>query len=123
MCASVVSLVGGIAFEITSLVKGNSDANDCTAHSGSVDKVHWTVFANGSHCDTTAQLNTIAGAIANYMRAQDSKVCGVHCIKLTHGGTWQGYISLAANGENLDTYYCGSAFSFGNCGSDGESDV
>ncbi|KAI1131822.1 hypothetical protein F5Y10DRAFT_261761 [Nemania abortiva] len=115
VCVALSGAVSGVAFGIASLLKSDSSGNDCKAHSGSVDNVHWTVYAQGKHCDTTAQLSTIAGAISDYLRAQGGNVCGVHCIRLTHGGTWQGYVTLGPEDEVLDNYYCGSAYHFGNC--------
>ncbi|KAJ8118252.1 hypothetical protein ONZ43_g4032 [Nemania bipapillata] len=123
VCVALSGVVSAVAFGIASLVKADSDAQDCSTHTGTADNVTWSVYAEGQHCDTTAQLGTIAGAITNYLRAQGSNVCGVHCIRLTHGGTWEGYVTLAANGESISNYYCGSAFQFGSCGSGGESDV
>ncbi|KAJ8128189.1 hypothetical protein O1611_g5447 [Lasiodiplodia mahajangana] len=123
VCVALSGVVSAVAFGIASILKSDSDANDCTAHSGQVDDIHWSVFANGSHCDTTAELGTIAGAMANYLRTQNQSLCGVHCIKMTHGGTWQGYVTLGPAGEPLDNYYCGSAYSFGDCGSGGKSDA
>lgn len=93
------------------------------SHVGSIDGVTWKVWADGNNCDTTAQLNTISGAVQNYLRDSNKEVCGVHCVKLTHGGTWNGYITLAAPGEDLDDFYCGKFQPFGNCGSGGEDDA
>ncbi|TDZ71680.1 hypothetical protein CTRI78_v001892 [Colletotrichum trifolii] len=122
-CSSVASLVAGIGFGIAGLVKSGSNNHDCTAHEGGIDSVTWRVYATGRNCDTTAQLETIAGAVQNYIRDSDSNLCGVHCIKLTHGGTWTGYVTIAAPGHQVDGYYCGEAESFGKCGSGGKNDA
>ena len=86
-----------MAFGIAMLAKGGSDAKECnTVHTGSTnDKVHWEVYAEGGqHCDTSAQLDTIAGAMKKYLSSQHGNICGVKCIKLDHGGTWRGYVTL-----------------------------
>ncbi|KAK6984217.1 hypothetical protein R3P38DRAFT_3106204 [Favolaschia claudopus] len=121
-CIAIAGVLATIGSAIASSLKSDSDNGDCKAHTGSVDDVSWEVYATGQNCDTTAQLKTIAGAIDVYLRAQNKSVCGVHCIRLTHGGTYSGYVTLAAPGFNPDTFYCGSTYTFGQCGSGGGSD-
>ncbi|KAK7016303.1 hypothetical protein R3P38DRAFT_2993844 [Favolaschia claudopus] len=124
-CIQAAAFLSAIGIGIASILKSDSDNNDCTVHSGGVDGVTWTVNAtgeNGAQCDTSAELKTIAGAIDVYLRAQNMSVCGVHCIRLTHGGTYSGYVTLAAPNMNPNTFYCGSAYTFGQCGSGGGAD-
>ena len=122
-CAGVAALVYQVATGIAGSLKGNSDAKDCTAHHGAADGVTWRVYATGANCDTTAQLSTIQGAVTDYLEQQNRQVCGVHCLKLSHGGTWTGYVTIAKEGTPLDSYYCGASNSFGNCSSGGENDL
>ncbi|MCJ1271286.1 hypothetical protein MMC22_011186 [Lobaria immixta] len=123
VCVAVGAVTAQIAFGIAGLMKSDSNANDCTAHTGSVDGVTWKVYATGRNCDTTAQLETIQGAVTKYLEEQDKNVCGVHCLKLSHGGTYVGYLTIAPAGENLDRYYCGEYQSFGDCVSGGKNDT
>lgn len=123
VCIAVTSFLLTLALGIASQVKSDSKANDCTEHTGAIDGVHWSVYAEGRNCDTTAQLDTIAGAIAVYLRKQNSSVCGTHCIRMDHGGTWNGYVTLAPAGQNIDNFYCGRAYTFGQCGSGGNGDI
>ena len=122
-CASVANVIVQVAQSIASLVKSDSNAHDCKAHEGSIDGVTWRVYATGRHCDTTAQLNTIQGAVTKYLEKQNRNVCGVHCLKLSHGGTYTGYVTLAPAGNKLDSYYCGPFSSFGNCITGGDKDT
>ncbi|KAL6831562.1 hypothetical protein V8C40DRAFT_236752 [Trichoderma camerunense] len=123
VCVAVTAVIAQVSLGIAGLVKGDSDKHDCKAHSGSIDGVSWKVYATGRNCDTSAELKTIQGAIAEYLRSVDDHVCGVHCLKLTHGGTWTGYVTLAPKGNNLDTFYCGSSNSFGHCVDGGKENV
>ncbi|KAJ7205508.1 hypothetical protein GGX14DRAFT_397654 [Mycena pura] len=121
-CIQAAAFLAAIGVGIASILKSDSDNNDCTTHSGGVDSVTWEVYATGKNCNTDAELQTIAGAIDVYLRAQNKSVCGVHCIRLTHGGTYSGYVTLAAPGFNPDNFYCGSAYTFGQCGTGGGND-
>jgi len=127
VCSSIAGIVTTIGIAIATSAKGSSN-DGCKVHSGAIDDVHWRVYATGkngkqSDCGTTAQVNTIAGAIDEYLRDVDKDVCGVHCLKMTHGGTWAGYVTLAPAGLPLDNYYCGSAYSFGDCVHGGKKDA
>jgi hypothetical protein len=115
-CIALGALGASVAGIIAAVVKSDSNNNDCTAHTGSIDDVNWKVYASGRNCDTTAQLSTIDGALTNYLRSQNDSVCNIKCIKLDHSGTWTGYVTIAPAGTNLDNYYCGTGYSFGNCG-------
>lgn len=123
VCVAIGAVIAQVALGIAALVKTDSNANDCNAHSGSIDGVTWKVYATGRSCDTTAQLNTIQGAVTKYLEKQNKNVCGVHCLKLTHGGTYAGYVTIAPAGTSLNSYYCGGFSSFGNCVSGGDNDT
>lgn len=123
VCVAVGAVIAQVAFGIAGLVKSDSNAHDCTAHQASIDNVTWRVYATGRNCDTTAQLETIQGAVTKYLEKQDKKVCGVHCLKLSHGGTYVGYLTIAPRGQSLDKYYCGEAYKFGDCVSGGKNDT
>lgn len=123
VCVAIGAVTAQIALGIAALLKSDSNAHDCTAHSASIDGVTWKVYATGRNCDTTAQLNTIQGAVTKYLEKQNKKVCGVHCLKLSHGGTYNGYVTIAPAGTPLDGYYCGEFNAFGNCVSGGKNDT
>ncbi|KAF2502903.1 hypothetical protein BU16DRAFT_521551 [Lophium mytilinum] len=83
----------------------------------------WQVYGEGGdNCDSTAQLETIAGAMNKFLSSQNDSICGVKCIKMDHGGTWRGYVTIGTAGEDLTSYHCGSSFSFGSCDSGGNGD-
>jgi hypothetical protein len=119
----MVGIAAVIGIGIASVLKNNSDAKDCTTHTASIDNVHWKVYATGASCDTTAQVRTIQGAVNKYIDKLDGEVCGVHCLKVTHGGTYAGFVTIAPKGTPLDGYYCGHSNRFGNCVSGGEDDA
>lgn len=122
VCVAVSGIIGQIGTGIAGVVKGKSDKHDCSAVDGTVARANYRVYATGRNCDTTAQLGTIAGAIDKYLRDVDSEICGTHCIQLTHGGTWTGYVVLAPAGTEVDSFYCGSAYKFGSCATGGKND-
>jgi len=127
VCVAIAGIVTTIGVAIGNSVKGSSN-DGCKVHSGAIDDVHWKVYATGKNgkqtdCGTTAQVSTIAGAIDEYLRDVDKDVCGVHCLRMTHGGTWAGYVSLAPAGLPVDNYYCGPAYSFGSCVNGGKNDA
>lgn len=93
VCVALGGAFSAVVFGIATLAKSSSSNNDCKLHQGQVDNTVYSYYAKGDNCDTTAELKTIAGAMANYFRDQKSNVCGTHCIKMTHGGTWEGYVS------------------------------
>lgn len=123
VCVAISAVVAQVSLGIAGLVKSDSNAHDCSEHSGSIDGVTWKVYATGRNCDTTAQLDTIQGAVTKYLEKQNKNVCGVHCLKLSHGGTFTGYVTLAPAGTSLDGYYCGQYNSFGDCVSGGKNDT
>ncbi|KAM0721938.1 hypothetical protein Q7P37_002863 [Cladosporium fusiforme] len=124
VCVGIAQLFSTLTIAIATNVKSSS-GGECEEHSGALDNVHWRVYAtgkNGHVCGTTAQLKTIEGAIAKYLRDVDKRVCGVQCIRMTHGGTWTGYVTLSPDSISLDDYYCGKQYTFGDCLSGGEDD-
>lgn len=79
--------------------------------------------STGRHCDTTAEQETIAGAIEHHIKNNGHKICGTQCLELTHGGTWHGYL-LIGPASNFDhKAYCGPKVSFKHCDSGGKGDM
>ncbi|KAK8109424.1 hypothetical protein PG999_007561 [Apiospora kogelbergensis] len=108
VCIAAASFASAVAFGISMLAKGGSDAKECnTVHTGS----------------TNDELDTIAGAMKKYISSQHGNICGVKCIKLDHGGTWRGYVTLGSTREDLSTYHCGNSYTFGDCGKGGNKDI
>lgn len=48
-------------------IKALSDQHSCNTMSGTIDGVRYTYHSTGRHCDTTAQRDTIAGAIKKFL--------------------------------------------------------
>jgi hypothetical protein len=122
VCIAVTSVLTQIGTGIGGALKGKSNNHDCSAQADQIDNVTYRVYATGQNCDTTAQLGNIAGAIDTYLRDVGSDVCGTHCIQLTHGRTWAGYVTIAPAGTDVNSFYCGSSYTFGSCGEGGVND-
>ena len=49
----------------------------------------------GGNCDTTAELETISGAIEHHLKTvENGQLCSTDCLDLTHGGTWNGFLLI-----------------------------
>lgn len=120
VCYAGAGAIFTAAILISNQLKKDSNSNDCSVHYGSADGISWKVSASGRNCDTTAQQNTIQGSIDEWVDSVGDKLCGVHCLEMTHGGTWHGYVTIAPPGEDPSNYYCGSSTQTGACVSGGE---
>jgi len=109
---------------IAQQMKADSNANDCTVHSGSSSDVNFSMFATGKNCDTTAQATTMQGALAVYLEGQASAVCDIRCVKMTHGsGTYTSFLTIAPGGTDISGTSCTADEAFGDAGSGGDNDV
>lgn len=91
---------------------------------GSYEGLRWSYHSSGRNCDTTAQQATIAGAIKKYMtNVEHDKICGTHCLRMDHGGTWDGWLKLGPVNSFNDGAYCGPELSFVRCLSGGNNDI
>ncbi|KAJ7436857.1 hypothetical protein FB451DRAFT_1570906 [Mycena latifolia] len=97
-CFDLGNNIRAIGSSIASVVFGSSGAKDCSVHTGSIDGLQWRYYATGRNCDTTAQLKTIRGAIDAFLRDSVNGKCQEACLKMTHGGTWTGYLSVSPVG-------------------------
>ncbi|KAF4418917.1 hypothetical protein FACUT_11638 [Fusarium acutatum] len=82
-----------------------------------------TSQSNGRHCDTTAEQETIAGAIERHIKRHGHKICGTECLNLTHGGTWYGYLLIGPADKFDHSAECGPEISFKHCDSGGKGDL
>ena len=90
-CLGILDHLVDYSRALGAAIKSLSDQHSCRYMTGTFDNVKWSFHATGQHCDTTAQEKTIAGAIAKYIRnAEHGKICGTQCLRLNHGGTWDG---------------------------------
>lgn len=124
VCVGVAGVLTQLGLGIATLLKGNSSNSDCSTHTGSIDNVQYSVYATGRNCDTTAQLNTIQGALNHFISSvDDDEICGVQCLRLTHGVTWTGYVLMGDTTYNLNNDICDFTGSFGTCASGGDGDA
>jgi hypothetical protein len=77
--------VQAIGSNIANWVKGRANAHDCTVHSGTIDGVQWRFYAAGGKCGTTAQENTIRGAIDAFLEEHVGGVCHAMCLRMGKG--------------------------------------
>lgn len=58
------------------------------------------------------------GALLHYASTEmTDSICGVHCLKQTHGGDWEGYVVFGAPTYNWEKYLdqCSSVAKYGQC--------
>ncbi|KAK4504973.1 hypothetical protein PRZ48_002936 [Zasmidium cellare] len=103
--------------------KANSDFA-CSEETGAYKELKYKFQAYGGDCSTTAQKDTIKGAIENHLKTVDGgKVCGTECLKLDHGGKWNAYLLLGPVKTFDSTKYCGPDLDFSKCSSGGKADA
>ncbi|KAJ6517861.1 hypothetical protein DFH09DRAFT_1332065 [Mycena vulgaris] len=102
-----------IGSSIATFILGRFKAHDCTIHGASIGGLQWRYSATGRNCDSTAQLKTIRGAIDAFLKDHVDGKCGNVCLKMTHDGTWTGYLSVTPVGAPAPVN-CG-ADSFDSC--------
>ncbi|OJJ64727.1 hypothetical protein ASPSYDRAFT_26707 [Aspergillus sydowii CBS 593.65] len=89
-----------IARTLGTMIKEKSNDHDCSSFTATLDKFEFEYYATGRNCDTTAEQGTIAGAIYHFIHSVlDDNICNAQCMKLTHGGTWTGWLSLGPSGS------------------------
>ncbi|KAJ7094095.1 hypothetical protein C8R44DRAFT_574860, partial [Mycena epipterygia] len=97
-CFQLANNIRPIGSNIASFIFSRASANDCSVHTGTIDGVQWRYTATGSSCDTTAQLTTIRGAIDAFLKETVDNKCINVCLRMTHGGTWTGYLLVTPAG-------------------------
>ncbi|KAL3475228.1 hypothetical protein BJX99DRAFT_259693 [Aspergillus californicus] len=115
----------GFARYVAHIIKQMSNNHSC--EQTIVNFGNWKImyFATGRHCDTTAKEETMYGAIYKYLHlASEGLVCEYTCLRLTHGGTWKGYLQIAKDG--WDDAHCDVQHYGGDgqiCSSGGNNDI
>jgi hypothetical protein len=82
---------------MASIIFQRSRRNNCAITQGTLDEISFRYSSTGNNCDTTAQQDTIQGALkkALALPGKDS-IWPTMCLRLTHGGTWTGYLALGS---------------------------
>lgn len=123
-CQNIYLAAEDIAEQIGDQVYTDYTNNDCGLHSGSIGDIYYTVYATttGGDCRSTAELATVQGALYNLIQTQfvNDELCGSQCIKLSHGGTWTGWLAISTSQSALSSFQCGSSVGVPNCGDCGE---
>jgi hypothetical protein len=123
-CVGIATYVVGFARNIATTIKDLSNGGNCNAMHGTFEGLRWTYYSSGRNCDTTAQHDTIAGAIKKYLNnVEHNNICGTQCLRMDHGGTWDGWLKLGPVGSFNENAYCGPSLSFDSCLSGGNNDI
>lgn len=113
-----------VAQQIGSQLYTDASNDDCTIHSGSIDDLYYRVYATttGGNCESTAEVGTIQGALYNWIQTEyeNGDLCGSQCVRLSHGGTWTGWLAISTSSSALNSFTCDSSVSVPNCGSCGK---
>ncbi|KAL4928960.1 uncharacterized protein BDV17DRAFT_291282 [Aspergillus undulatus] len=121
---TVFGLTFQVAWTLATAIKGQSDKGECGTIGGEFDTLKWKYYASGRNCDTTAQRDTIAGAIYHYLKEKNHEtICDTECLKLNLGGTWDGWLKLGQKDNFDEDVYCGPKLTFENCASGGNNDI
>jgi hypothetical protein len=104
---------------IASLIKSRSDHKNCGIITGVVDEISFSYSATGKGCDTTAQRDTIQGALKQALRlpGKDS-IYPTMCFRLSHGaGSWNGFLSVGPTKLYNTASKCDGRLRFDTCAS------
>jgi hypothetical protein len=122
-CISIKNEIVSTVSYLANVIDDLSNRRSCGTFTGSVGSIAFRYYANGKNCDTTAEQKTIAGAIEHHLKTKDdSQVCGMDCLDLTHGGTWDGFLLIGPVDHFDASVYCGPTLDFGKCSSGGKKD-
>lgn len=123
-CVVITSFAIAMAKSLASTIKELSDQGSCNSMRGTYESMSWVYYSSGRHCDTTAQKATIAGAIKKYLDdTNGNKLCGTECLRMDHGGTWDGWLKIGPTANFKSNAYCGPSLSFRSCLSGGNNDI
>ena len=123
-CVVITNFVISMAKSLASTIKELSDQGSCNTMRGTYESLSWVYYSSGRNCDTTAQHDTIAGAIKKYLAdTNGNKLCGTECLRMDHGDTWDGWLKLGPTASFKSDAYCGPSLSFSSCLSGGNNDI
>ncbi|KAI4253339.1 MAG: hypothetical protein LQ352_003749 [Teloschistes flavicans] len=98
---AAISAATAVAAYISTIIKAQSDNHSCDVRSGNIDDVNYQYSATGRNCDTTSEQKTVDAAVNKAIAFMNGQKVDQACFLLTHGGTWKGYLQLAANGRQI----------------------
>lgn len=122
-CLVIASNTYQLVNYLANVIRSAAANQSCGKFTGTYLNVKYRYQANGKNCDTTAEQDTIAGAIDHHLKTVDNnELCATECLDLTHGGTWDGYLLIGPGDSFEDSMYCGPTLDFDNCSSGGKGD-
>ncbi|KAH8424308.1 uncharacterized protein LDX57_002060 [Aspergillus melleus] len=123
-CLNIASYAVGWAKSMGQIIKDLSDSHNCGVIDGTYRDIRYEFYATGRHCDTTSQQKTIAGAINKYIHKVDNgRLCHTECLRITHGGTYAGWLKVGPKNSFKANAYCGVHLNFDHCISGGNNDI
>ncbi|KAF4154046.1 hypothetical protein CNMCM8927_001305 [Aspergillus lentulus] len=123
VCLGILDILGYF-LGLPTLIRDLSNQQRCRHMTGAFDNVKWSFYATGLQCDATVQESIIQGAIAEYIRnAENGTICGTQCLRLDHGGTWNGWLKLGSVSSFKEDAYCGVGLPFDTSLSGGNDNI
>ncbi|OJJ01308.1 hypothetical protein ASPVEDRAFT_886360 [Aspergillus versicolor CBS 583.65] len=123
-CSVLINFVKPMVMSLAGTIKGLSDQGSCNSMHGTYETLSWMYHSSGRNCDTTAQHATIAGAIKKYLEeVNGNRLCSTECLRMDHGGTWDGWLKIGPTKNFNKDAYCGPSLTFSNCLSGGNNDI
>ncbi|KAL5334387.1 hypothetical protein BJX70DRAFT_18742 [Aspergillus crustosus] len=115
-----------LSWNLSYMIYQQSRFRDCKPLTATTSdgKFKYTYYATGHRCDTTARPDTLAGAINHFLdKVSNHEICGTICLRLNHGGTWDGWLKIGETKRFNNEAYCGEALHFDRCASGGKNDI
>ncbi|CAI7636234.1 hypothetical protein N7533_013687 [Penicillium manginii] len=108
-CVVITNFAIAMAKSLASTIKELSDQGSCDTMRGTYQSMSWA---------------TIAGAVKKYLDdTNGNKLCGTECLRMDHGGTWDGWLKIGPTANFKSNAYCGPSLSFSSCLSGGNNDI
>ncbi|KAL4797681.1 hypothetical protein BDV19DRAFT_358490 [Aspergillus venezuelensis] len=119
-CDNPFGVIKPLALKIATVIKGRSDGHACGSISWFSDGYQLQYYATGPNCYTAASKEDIAGAIHRLFSKKG--ICRSECIRLNHGGPWNGYLKMTPKKHFSDAPFCTTDMDFPRCFSGSRDD-
>ncbi|KAJ5793389.1 uncharacterized protein N7503_009367 [Penicillium pulvis] len=94
-----------MAKSLASTFKELFDQGSCNTLRGTYESMSWVYYSSGR-----------IGAIEKYLDdTNGNKLCGTECLRMDHGGTWDGWLKIGPIANFESNAYYGLALTFSSC--------
>lgn len=121
-CVSSLSLGSQVAFGIAGLVQEWSDKHQCglsginVVSGGNGELGYFKYQSTGRNCDTTSTDAQVESAVKTWIDDHTGgSLCKFACLKLSHGGTWNGYVTFGLDRYYVDSVRCDDTTQYTDC--------